>query len=832
MSDKKKHKHFILDRFTDTERFVQPQQAIPRTPVPNRDRKIHGKALLKQIEALKPEMVAARKEQEKAGLEGGFGLQLEFTSFPDVELAFESLARERSGIELLNVRRDDPYTYATVFVPDGKLGHFEKLIRDYLGEKRDCKGRVLDNKALINTIQKIHAATLSALWTDDPAVFPQTDDEIFWWEVWLPIRTDRSATNTAFRRLAEAQGFQVAAGELLFPERSILLVRTSAAKMKRSMMTLNSIAELRWAKETADFFDSLVAEEQSRWLDELLERCRYSGISTEAPHVCILDTGVNNGHPLLAPALTDADLHTIDPAWGTDDAHGHGTGMAGLALMGDLTAALASDEQIVIGHRLESVKLLQKDGGNDGDSHHHGCLTIEAVSRPEVTDPHRRRIFHLAVTARDGRDRGRPSSWSAAVDGLCADIDRDGANPRLMLISAGNIEDSNAWAEYPHSNSTDGVQDPAQAWNALTVGAYTDLVHITEPDAEGYQPIAPAGGLSPFSTTSLTWEPHWPLKPDVLFEGGNAAKDALGVSWTPSLSLLTSHHLPQKKLFTTANATSAATALCARMAAQIMATYPELWPESIRGLIVHSAAWTEDMRRCFLSDPLKPTKNDYLRLVRHCGFGVPNLDRALWSVANSLTMLVETHLHPFRREGGNPPTLRDMHLHRLPWPLKELEALGETQVAMRVTLSYFVEPNPSRRYFRSRYRYESHGLRFEVKRPLESESAFRSRINAAARAEEEGTRVGGTDTGWLIGKQNRHKGSLHSDIWVGNAADLASRGTLAVYPAIGWWKTRHFLERYDKAARYALIVSIHAPEVEVDLYNAVANRIAVPVTVE
>ena len=54
----------------------------------------------------------------------------------------------------------------------------------------------------------------------------------------------------------------------------------------------------------------------------------------------------------------------------------------------------------------------------------------------------------------------------------------------------------------------------------------------------------------------------------------------------------------------------------------------------------------------------------------------------------------------------------------MPWPLDELEQLGETQVEMRVTLSYFIEPNPSSRGFRSRYRYESHGLRFECKAAL------------------------------------------------------------------------------------------------------------------
>ena len=41
--------------------------------------------------------------------------------FQDIELAIDSLARERSGIELLNARHDGQRTFATVFVPDGKL---------------------------------------------------------------------------------------------------------------------------------------------------------------------------------------------------------------------------------------------------------------------------------------------------------------------------------------------------------------------------------------------------------------------------------------------------------------------------------------------------------------------------------------------------------------------------------------------------------------------------------------------------------------------------------------------------------------------------------------
>ena len=110
---------------------------------------------------------------------------------------------------------------------------------------------------------------------------------------------------------------------------------------------------------------------------------------------------------------------------------------------------------------------------------------------------------------------------------------------------------------------------------------------------------------------------------------------------------------------------------------------------------------------------------------------------------------------------------------------------------------------------------------------------LRTRINAAARDEDEGTHGGhGSDPEWLIGKQTRHRGSLHVDIWRGSAADLASRGSLAVYPAVGWWKTRQALERYNQAARYALVVSIRAPEVDVDLRTEVANQIGVAVEIE
>jgi len=597
-------------------------------------------------------------------------------------------------------------------------------------------------------------------------------------------------------------------------------------QIKQSIMLLNSIAELRRAKETAEFFDSLYPTEQREWIDELLQRTQFASADEDTPYICILDTGVNRGHPLLSSALAAEDQHSIEPGWGTADEEGHGTQMAGLSLFGDLTEALSSSDPVKLLHRLESVKLLRRDGDNDGK--HHGYLTVEAVARPEVGKPERNRVFSMAVTAKDSRDRGRPSAWSAAIDNLAADSAAEGLSPRLIVISAGNTG-MNAWFDYPDSNSTDSIHDPGQAWNALTVGAYTEKALITEPDTQDYAPIAPVGGLSPFSTTSVTWEKHWPLKPDVLFEGGNAAKDSISASWMHSLSLLTTHHALQERLLTTTNATSAATALCARMAAHLMAAYPQLWPETIRALIVHSAEWTEPMLQMFKTGDSRTAQ--YRNLIRHCGFGVPDLARAMWSASNSLTLIVQEELQPFEKEKDKDPATRDMHLHDLPWPQDELQALGETEVEMRVTLSYFIEPNPAERGISRRYRYESHGLRFDVKRPAETVDAFRARINRLARDEGEGTATRGSDPRWMLGSKLRHRGSIHCDIWRGTAADLAGRGILAVYPTLGWWKTRVGLQRYNKRSRYALVVSIRAPEVDVDLYNVVQNLVATPVAV-
>ena len=834
-----KHRHLVLERTSDAKAFTaHSARAGAKATVPELDRARHGAALRAQLTALRPLAEEARQRQQQIGMQAGLGLQLQFLSAPNAELAFERLASEGrgKGIELLSVQeRDGRAVLANVFVPDGQLQHFEVLISDYLEAKTDRRGRPRDRKSLINTIGEIRSTVIRGLWTDEPQLLPEDQNASFWWEVWIRRETEQGAAAVSdFRRLAALSQCEVLDGVVDFPERSVVLMFGSQAQFAQSVLALNCVAELRRAKETAEFFTGLGVAEQRQWADDLLGRLQIAADDDATPRVCLLDSGVSRGHPLIDPLIGPNDVFTVNAAWGTDDTANHGTGLAGVASYGDLHAALAAGGTIDASHRLESVKLVPYHGAGGTGAVHHARMFIDAVTAPEARFGLRKRVFSSAVTASDYRDLGRPSAWSSAVDALASDDTGEGQFPRLFVLSAGNTERVH-WANYPHSVSFNQIHDPGQAWNALTVGAFTEKVAITEPHAAHFAPVAQANALSPFTTSSSFWnERAWPLKPDVVFEGGNAGTDGVVTDTFGSLELLTTNARPLTRLFWTTNATSAASALCARMAAQIMSVYPAMRPETIRALIVNSAEWTAAMLAMYPAAGTRRTKQEHAKLIRHCGWGVPSLERALWSAGNSLSLVVEDSLHPYKKDGSNIKS-REMNLHSLPWPKDQLEALQQVEVEMRVTLSYFVEPNPSARGSTSQYHYPSHRLRFAVRRAQETLADFEARINAAAAREEAGRPAAPSDANWVLGDNLRHRGSLHQDVWRGTAADLASRGYLAVFPAQGWWRTRKAQERYNLPARYSLIVSIRTPEADVDLYTPIAQQVAaqtaVPVVV-
>ena len=829
MAESKNLPHILLQGVAKTEQYTYPGGGGSETKLPRRDRVSHGENLEALFQRAVMEAQASSAKQTQAlALPAKGGVHLEFLSEAGFGLALKSLESASQGIELVSVRESffedgdsqNPVTMATVFIPHGKLGSLEKKIRQYATENT-AKGKPRHEK-LLAPLADLRMATLKSFWTDDESLLPEPGARI-WWEVWL--RSSDESVLTNFRTTMDHLGVQVGAESLKFLDTRVLLAHGTMEQLSASVEIVDSIGELRRAKEAASFFSGMAGRDLSLWVNDLVARTHPP--AANSPRICIHDTGVNAGHPLIQKALRLSDCHAVDPAWRTDDHHGHGTGMAGLALFGGLAGGLASNEDLRLDSRLESVKILPPPSSVN-DPELYGRITEQAAYRVEIEAPAVPRTHLLAVTATDGRERGKPSSWSAAVDQLA--FGQDGEPQRLWVLSAGNSEPS-AWKAHPDHLDTEEIHDPGQAWNALAVGAFTRNWRIDEEDFRGWSPLARPGGLSPSTSTSLIWDSKWPLKPDVVEEGGNAARSPNGdIDLPDSLGLLTTHHRPTERLLKPFGDTSASSALVARTASAIWGRYPDLWPETIRALVVHSAQWTEAMLELY-GPPAN--KRAFERLIRRCGFGVPSLERALWSADHRLTLVAQESMQPFQRRknssGQSTTTLKELHVYSLPWPVEQLRALGELVVELRVTLSYFIEPNPSERGYQYRHRYASHGYRFDVCGAHEALSDFEKRLNKAAREEEESSPGTSDSSGWLVGSDARHRGSIHSDIWRGTAADLANRKHLAVFPVTGWWKERRRPERWRRQARYALVVSIQTPEVGVDLYTPVSAQVGIAI---
>ncbi|WP_376743588.1 S8 family peptidase [Ensifer canadensis] len=791
--------------------------------VPARERTEHAERLTEALSraVADAEVQLKAREPELAGGTPGFYLEFEL---PSSQGEIVDKLENRQGkfpIELVSVRpvgEGGDTIAATVFVPERQRDYYLKKVTQYRDQDRiqrvEVDGEIVErnngpkNEVLVASLETARLAVARSLYTDNEAFFPAPATGI-WWEVWL-----RLGTKDTFAAAARRLELPVRQHALQFPEREVLIVHATAETLGRIIAHTDAIAELRTARDTPALFMEMDGAEQRAWAAETAGR--IVAPDGDGPAVCLLDSGSTRRHPLILPALAPADQQAFDPGWNVEDisnqSHGgHGTQLSGVALYGDLTDVLAGDQQIILTHRLESVKILPDHGANDPDLF--GAITAQSIARAEVVAPNRRRTICLALTSDGDHWRGRPSSWSAALDKLAYGADNA---PRLIAVSAGNIREDIHQNDYLERNDTTPIESPAQAWNVLTVGAFTEKTTITDPVFNGWGVLAQVGDLMPRSRTSVSWNHDWPLKPDVVFEGGNLGVDPATLlgDHLDDLALLTTYRTPENRAFTTTGETSAATALAARMGARILAQSPDLWPETVRALIVHSAEWTPAMKAHIGAI----NKN---ALLRRYGFGVPSIVRALGSLNNDVTMVVENEMQPFRAVGSKIET-KDMVLHELPWPTDELEALGETQVQLRITLSYFIEPNPGERGQTRRHSYASHGLRFALKPGDERADVFLRRINAAAGARPPARAAG--DTGWTLGPVLRNRGSLHADIWEGNAVELSQRDAIAIYPTGGWWRENTGQRRGDTVVRYALTATLRTAA-DVDLYTPISTTI-------
>ena len=820
----------FLNNVAQSESFTTTQGGGGDIDLPPRNRIAHAEWLNRRFNEAWSKLDEQRQQRSAQSIPSRNGCYLEIIGQAGYELIANSLEDIRSGVRLISVqeiKKDNTLeSHAIVYIPSGKEKKLLKKINDYSDlSKKTKRGNPLNQK-LVDVIEDIELAILDNFWQDPKEDFPK--ESYVWCELWLRTeegKTDEIIENT--HEICTRIGIGTNQERLDFPERTVIVIRANQVQLQELFEQSENLAELRLAKEPVSFWSDMPNYEQTEAVENLLQRivCQDKGVS-----ICILDSGINNGHRLLEPFCSDEEKETYHPDWNPNDHKGHGTQMAGISVFGDLSKALESRDPIFVNHRIFSGKILPPNNYHENEAKLYGDVTAQTISNCEIKIPERRLLYCMAVTSTHETDSGRPSSWSAEIDKL-AFGETDGIK-RLILISAGNVP-IQLFGNYPEINKKLAVQSPAQAWNALTVGAFTEKIRITDSDYSEYIPLAKFGELSPYSTTSLSWDTkRWPNKPDIVLEGGNISKSPNEeIISCPDLELITTSDRSTEKQFELFNATSAATAKAAWMAAEIQSILPNAWPETIRALMVHSAEWTPQLIQQFGVD--LSNRGDVETLLRVAGYGVPELEKASACAINYLTLVAQEILQPFRIEKSQVKTNK-MHFYELPWPHVALQDLGDQLVTLKITLSYFIEPSPGELQTQNRYTYASHALRFDINTPQESDDIenFKKRVNKQARENvDDKPEYKGFTKEWKIGIDNRKQGTVQSDSITLSGIQMADCYHIAVYPVGGWWKTRKSEKCMEKETRYSLIISLHTESQDIDIYTPVANMISIPIII-
>jgi hypothetical protein len=653
------------------------------------------------------------------------------------------------------------------------LGFLRRKISDYADPDQWTKGGKPKNLRLVAPLEGLRLATIADLsdgWLRPDVLVPQ---EQTWVELWarggrLASEDERDRVrNALIEFLAKHESGQIDLSEMFMAtEHDIYMVQLTGA----ALMDLPN--------ELPDVYHVTPPERPN--IPEMLDP--YGGVDLpevedpleSASTVVILDSGIAERHPLLEPSLLTRGVSVIPRDGSPDDAHGHGTRMAGVAAYGDLGQILGQSDPVRSRATLQNHRILS---GHDNpgpefmlDRTRDAILAAETVDVP-------RRLFNLSVGAPPAVPGDR-TAWGAAVDQLA--YDQGGG--RLISVAAGN-EPMHGYpvpSEYPARNLAVGLTSPGEAVNAVTVGAVTDFDSVDGTDP-ARTPFALKGQLGPSSRCDVGGSRA--IKPDVVAEGGNLSTNGTDAHADASLQVVTTsiRHAAGPWLELT-GATSAATAQISGDMAEIWEANPTRWPQTIRGLLIHSARWTASMQSQF------PERRDRLRAF---GYGRPNIDAARRSILERPTLILEHLIYPERKLSAG----HEMHFVDLPMPDSELGALGGAQVEISVTLSFFVEPNESRIR-----RYLGASLKWGIQRPLENKEDFARRVNQLEREKVDSYETTAEDLPWDIGPEARSRGSVQSDRATLSASELVGGRAIGMWPSVRTARTV-FLDRHDRRRR-------------------------------
>jgi hypothetical protein len=791
---------FLRGKISKSERYQSPQGGGRVIALPPRNPREHHDRLIRDLDAVLAavnELPPADDGDRRRGI-------LAVVPEPGSQLDPLTLGDKRSDLRVVG---SDPES-GLVFLDaaDPRMPSFRKKLSQYAdptkvnsvsGLPRNAKSLAPIQHVLIASENELAGRRLRA-------ATGLKSDALLWFEVGCRGGVGRpDDTEDSRRQMRRALDGVATLPEFIAVEQIVFFVRTR----------LDSLATLIRSTDCIYEFD-LAAPPTRDWLYSShqpvndLASFELARPADDAPAVAILDTGIATEHPLLKPAIRGA-ISALPDDSSPEDRHRHGTGMAGIALYGGGLGDALDAGQYVPPNWIESARILAVPYSGTGAEENRAfwpALTSDAVLGLERSETEsRNRAFMLAVTTELG-DVPFSTPWSQTIDQLA----HNAGDGRLICVAAGNADTSDIELikGYPQLNLAARLHDPAQAANALTVGAYTEKTGIPpEPIYVECTAVAPNGGISPYTRAGVAAGTL--IKPDVVMEGGNVAFDgSLPSSMVETLSTLTTHPDFLRTPLTLTAMTSEATARAARLAAEIWAAAPDLKPETVRGLIVHSASWTPEMRAQF---------GNLDERLAACGLGTPDPEFALGCARDRATVIIEDSL-PNSMQQAEGATMRVAKFFALPAPEEISDLDPTTSVELRVTLSYFGEPVT----FRQR---TTRGLdmKWEMQGPFERPEAFFKRVNKIAREPNE--RIDSRGYGWTLGPRRRARGTVQSDRYEGSPPLLAGTKYIAVTPVLGWWDRRP--DHRLRQQRFSLIVTIQAEGSAI--YTAIETALAIPI---
>jgi hypothetical protein len=427
-----------------------------------------------------------------------------------------------------------------------------------------------------------------------------------------------------------------------------------------------------------------------------------------APRIGVLDSGAATGHPLLGPAIGDAD--SFIPGKGAADENGHGTMVAGLALYGDVAAAVARKE-FVPQLRLVSGRITNENNETEGLVEKQLVEAVETFVRDYGC-----RVFNLSIgNERNPYLSGHIGPWAAIVDEL-AHLHRV-----LFVISAGNFEGTehgptNWLTGYPEYLLSDDAKiiDPAPALNALTVGSIArheqSRMAARYPKDPAYRSIAKEDEPSPFTRSGPSI--GGAIKPELVEYGGNWHVDArvhnarpagdaeigeLSTSWAffPELG---------GNLFAVGAGTSYSAPRVTWLAGMLLRKYPTASANLLRALLVAHAR-VPDATRLRLGKGHEEEEEE--RVLRLVGYGRPTPEAALSSTESRVTLIAEGEIQE-----------NHCHFYEVPLPTDFLK--DPRRRARRITVSLAHTPLVRR----TRLDYKGSEFSFRVVREKTAERVF------------------------------------------------------------------------------------------------------------